>query len=114
MSNDSFSASCQISELSYPQDMALPTAQLYVHRLGQMASSMGFTPTKLAFPPTARLCLDGLGFPPTKGVNYPPPALTLRGGGFVPLTRTQGRHMPAVPFDRDYVSSMPDLRGGRP
>ena len=48
------------------------------------------------------------------GVNYPPSALTLRGGGFVPLTRTQGRHMPAVPFDRDYVSSIPGLRGGRP
>ena len=47
-------------------------------------------------------------------VNYPPSALTLRGGGFVPLTRTQGRHMPAVPFDRDYVSSIPGSRGGRP
>ena len=36
-------------------------------------------------------------------VNDPPPSHTLRGGGFVPLTRTQGIHMPAAPFDRGYV-----------
>jgi len=29
--------------------------------------------------------------------------IRFRGGGFVPLTRTQGIHMPAAPFDRDYV-----------
>ena len=38
-----------------------------------------------------------------KYVNDPPPLHTLRGGGFVPLMRTQGIHMPAAPFDRDYV-----------
>ena len=38
-------------------------------------------------------------------VNYPPPTHMLRGGGFVPLTRTQGRHLPAVPFDRDHFFS---------
>ena len=38
-------------------------------------------------------------------VNYPRLRLKLRGGGFVPLTRTQGRHLPAVPFDRDHFFS---------
>ena len=38
-------------------------------------------------------------------VNYPRLCLKLRGGGFVPLTRTQGRHLPAVPFDRDHFFS---------
>ena len=40
-----------------------------------------------------------------KLVNYPRLRLKLRGGGFVPLTRTQGRHLPAVPFDRDHFRS---------
>ncbi len=46
------------------------------------------------------------------GVNYPPPTHTLRGGGFVPLTRTQGRHLPAVPFHRDYFCDSSDPHSG--
>ena len=45
-------------------------------------------------------------------VNYPPPTHTLRGGGFVPLTRTQGRHLPAVPFHRDYFCDSSDPHSG--
>ena len=49
---------------------------------------------------------------PIEKVNYPPPTHTLRGGGFVPLTRTQGRHLPAVPFHRDYFCDSSDPHSG--